>query len=1473
MRKIFLLLYLLLSISSLEAQLKADFTPDKAGGCSPFSVSFTNATTGASASATYEWNLGNGNTSVFKNAGAVYHEEKTYTVTLTVKDGGQTSTQTKTITVYKKPAVAFTFTPNSGCLPLTANFTSSSQAGDGNITTYHWDFGDGSTQQSTGPAISHVYNFSQKASVSLTAVNSYGCSNTLTKNDAITIHPALQASFSADKTTLCDLPGNVVFTNTSSGNGTLSYEWDFGDGSKSTDKNPTHSFTKKGVYTVKLIVKSSEGCTSQEVKSQYINAANFDSDIQVPALICENANAVFTNNTSVPASQTRWIVDGVETYYWYNTLSHTFTKAGQHKLEVINTFNGCEKKVSREIEVKPSPKVNGFIAEVKDPCGAPAKVEFKDTTTGTTSWQWNFNYYYNNSSIHATTKNASYTYQADNLYYITLTAKNAEGCSGTAMQSVSISKPQVGIYLDDNSRHEDCGQLKVKVSARSTGEIQTYSWDFGDGTKSTDANPTHTYTKAGSYIIKLTYKTDNGCTGTVQYHSYVHVREKPKANFSVQSEVCGNTPVQFTNTTTGYVTNYLWDFGDNNGTNYWENHPKHQYQQEGEYTVKLIAINWICNDTIVKQNVIKVKPPFPKIEKAVNTCDGTRGLVNFTDGTKQANTWRWDFGDGTTSEYNTAQSVVGHTYTKTGSYKVVLTTTNAGCTVKDSTIVHVLLKQNPVFSIGTKEVCLDQSFTYQVKGLEGNPHPVSIYNNDYEFVKWEYSDGTAFTGSVYNGYGSWNPNTSGEGYSNAIKDDNLRVIIRSPGFYCQDTSNYVPLKINGVIPAFDVLTDNACFKQPVAFRDKSTTTSDNSIASWEWNFGDGTTEKYTQGGQVTHKYNDPGYYYASLKVTDKNGCSSTTPYYYGYVRTAGPKAAFTTSSGNSIQLNTPVTFYNNTNTYNAYNVSYQWDLGNGVTSSQYSPSYTYTEAGQYEVMLIARDQQTGCTDTAKQTITVKVFNTAFTFTTAFIGNYGTCPPVRANFTNTSTNYIGLLWDFGDGFTLENQHSPSHVYEKAGKYIVTLTVHGYNGLVGVYEDSVFIEGPTATIEADKLEGCKGTEVKLHAPTHTDTESYVWDFGDGFIHTSVDSLATHTYITPGLYTPSLILEDSKGCSSVISLPDKVTIHPDPDLVILPATPVVCKTTGVQLTASGAVQYEWTPAEGLGVTNAASTYAYPAETTTYTLNGTDEHGCSNSITTTVIVPGPVEIDAKPVDDICIGNSANLEVNGADSYQWIDVTDGLNNLGIANPVASPLQTTLYTVVGFDQYKCYSDTTQVEVIVRPAPAVNAGSDKEVIFGTSHVLNISTSNDVVRWNWTPAEFLSCTNCPSPITTPYKPMEYVVEVFNGYNCSAKDSIIIKTGCAEKSIYIPTAFTPNADGLNDRFTIHGTGISNVRSLRIFNRWGELIFERKNFYPNDQHSAWDGTYRQMSVPSDTYVYIAELECNAGEVFLRKGTVTVIR
>src|SRR5690606_1880661 len=135
---------------------------------------------------------------------------------------------------------------------------------------------------------------------------------------------------------------------------------------------------------------------------------------------------------------------------------------------------------------------------------------------------------------------------------------------------------------------------------------------------------------------------------------------------------------------------------------------------------------------------------------------------------------------------------IAHTYTRTGNFKVVLTTTNGACTVKDSIYVPVLLKQKPVFSLSKSEPCLDQSFNFQVTGLEDNPHPSGVYANEYQSVKWEYSDGTAFDGDFYN-YLHSTPNTSGNVSSYQVKDDQVRVIIQSPGFYCQDTSNYVPL--------------------------------------------------------------------------------------------------------------------------------------------------------------------------------------------------------------------------------------------------------------------------------------------------------------------------------------------------------------------------------------------------------------------------------------------------------------------------------------------------------------------------------------------------------------------------------------------------------------------------------------------------------------------------------------------------------
>ncbi len=197
--QLILLLILIFNATCLSAQLNADFTPDKSGGCSPLTVSFKNATTGASASAIYKWDLGNNNTSALSSPGATYREEKNYSITLTVTDGAKTSTKTKQITVYKKPVVDFSASKTKGCSPLPVDFTDKSAAGDGSIKNYFWDFGDGNAERTESKQYSHTYNFATKASVSLTVTNSFGCFNTLQKSSLVEVLPGIKPSFTADK--------------------------------------------------------------------------------------------------------------------------------------------------------------------------------------------------------------------------------------------------------------------------------------------------------------------------------------------------------------------------------------------------------------------------------------------------------------------------------------------------------------------------------------------------------------------------------------------------------------------------------------------------------------------------------------------------------------------------------------------------------------------------------------------------------------------------------------------------------------------------------------------------------------------------------------------------------------------------------------------------------------------------------------------------------------------------------------------------------------------------------------------------------------------------------------------------------------------------------------------------------------------------------------------------------------------------
>ena len=1622
----------------------ADFTADKTGGCSPLDIRFTNKSSGFSAGATYSWDFGNGNSSTLTSPGTTYKDEKVYTVKLSVTDGGKTYTKTMNVTVYKKPQVSFSADVSKGCLPLPVTFTSTSTAGDGTISNYFWDFGDGSTEANGQQTQQHTFNSAQTVTASLTVTNNYGCFNTFTNKAIVQVLPAVKANFSAPQTVLCRVTDAATFVNTSTGSGTLSYAWDFGDGKTSKDKNPSHVYNSKGAYTVKLTVTSSDGCTAQTTQNAFINVANFNIDFDAPSLICQNNNVTFVDKSTPITNTPLWLIDGIAYGYQSSQFSTIFNDGKSHKIQLVNNFGGCLDTATKTITAKPSPKLDGFIIDMQGACGAPSTVKFKDTTATAVKWAWDFDDSYGGFNPTAFDQSTTFTYTSDRTYYPTLQVTNADGCTATVSKVLAVYKTNA--VISSSSGSIGCLSMTSVFTATSDIEIKEYKWSFSDGGTSTSSKPTHTFGKPGNYTVTLNYTNANGCKGSALY--YVSVYEKPSFDFTASpgTTICGNTPVVFSVTGTNLTGTYYWNFGDYNYYSYTINNT-HQYYYDSVYTVSLVIQNQGCTDTVTKKNYITVLPPFPKISSALNTCDGTRGTVTFTEASQKAKGWSWDFGDGSAAQsYNTVKSEIKHTYTKTGTYQVKLTATNGSCSVNDSMTVYVLLKQKPLLTAASTQVCENDELQLTISKMEVNPYFTYYNYYQYGIFKKLYGDGSEFTGYTYSSDYDWSSvyHFSLKGLDASKKD--LQIVTQSYYFNCYDTTNIVPLTIKGPIAGFTIDKNDICFKSPAEFKDTSKGTNNVPIQKWEWNYGDGVIEALTKGGLTTHRYDNPGSYPVTLTVTDKDGCTASAQN-YSYINLKGPKAAFNMSA-NPVLPNTTVYFYNNSNLNGTdyYNDKFTWLYGDGTSSNNsfYETVYhTYPQTGIDTVTLIASSSDNTCVDTAIQYLRVKNINLAYSYTTTYINPSSGCPPVLASFVNNSINTNHISWDFGDGGTADNLNYASHTYKLPGVYKVTLYGYFDDGSIDSTFDYITIKGPYATLKADKLFSCGAKAITLSAEANN-TSSFTWDFGDGTLLDVKDTFAVHRYLTPGVYTPSLIVKDGSGCSFPFFLDDKIVIdtlhitinkqpaivcdsanvffsedmisvaknqlqqtmqyhwnfgtgnlkdtsaldapsfvynnvgtypvslkvvspygcvdetkidvlvkptargkitgpsqicedaygtftatsditasnliwewhfqnnatssqqnpslqqftnpgndsvtliinndgcydttyhsiivHAKPVINITPQQPHVCVGDSIQLQAHDGEVYKWKNNNYIDNPDINNPIVFPLISTVYSVDVTNNFGCINSDSVMVLVTQRFKTIADSPVHLCKGSSVELKASGADKYVWIDGTD-LSNTQIANPVTATATPRYYTVVGYDNYGCFSDTAKTEVKIDPLPTVNAGPDITTFAGSEVQLNTTNSSDVIAWKWEPSTYLNCSNCASPKSTPRSDITYVVEVSTDHHCTAKDSINIHIICKASLVQIPSSFTPNGDLLNDYFKINGQGIKLIKHFIIFGRWGEKVFEKNNVNANDLGAAWNGTYQNRPLQAGTFVYMAEVICDTGEAFSFKGTVTLIR
>jgi len=456
-----------------------------------------------------------------------------------------------------------------------------------------------------------------------------------------------------------------------------SWFWDFGDGTNATEQNVSHTYTSAGNYTVNLTVSNADGSDS-EVKTDYIVVGE-----PLPGAPVANFTATPTSGTvPLTVNFTDQSTGTVSSYAWdFNydgnvdsteqSPSYTYGTAGTYtvNLTVIGPGGSDFEVKTGYIKVTGSSPGKPVAAFSASPASgkAPLTVAFTDTSTGTpTKWKWSFG-----DGTSSTQQNPVHKYSKAGKYTVSLTVTNAKG-SNTVTETDYIKVTANPVANFTSSVTLGKAPLSVVFTDTSTGTPATWKWTFGDGTSSTVQNPTHKYSKAGTYTVNLTVKNAAG-SNTVTKTDYIKVTEKPAANFT-SSVTSGKAPlsVVFTDTSTGTPATWKWTFGD--GTSSTQQNPVHKYSKAGTYTVILTVKNAIGSNTATKTDYIKVTAK-PVAEFSATPTSGKMPLtVAFTDtSTGLPTKWKWNFGDGTSSTIQNPK----HKYSKAGSYTVTLTATNA----------------------------------------------------------------------------------------------------------------------------------------------------------------------------------------------------------------------------------------------------------------------------------------------------------------------------------------------------------------------------------------------------------------------------------------------------------------------------------------------------------------------------------------------------------------------------------------------------------------------------------------------------------------------------------------------------------------------------------------------------------------------------------------------------------------------------
>lgn len=796
------------------------------------------------------------------------------------------------------------------------------------------------------------------------------------------------------------------------------WEWHFGDGLTDTVQNPKHIYKDTGHYLVKLYTYkyTYDGCSNFDSAFLKVRVTGRPVARFVSQNRCELGEVQYVDSSIAPPDELinlrMWKFHTGSTVYLKNPKKYYDTSGMYPVRYIVRTEYFCYDTIMDSIYISPLPDV-GFTA---DRACQFDSIDFVNTSTvregKIASYSWAFGD--GDSSIK---KDPSHFYQDSGQYIVTLSATTDSACSWSYNDTV-YKYPVVDLAFDFNDTCQDIRIDFVNKTNPSGANITAMGWINSAGDTSDNYNYNYTFDTDGNYLVRLWVEIDSFCKDHLE--KSVEIYPLVKTGFK-HSDLCVNKTVEFINTSTissGGINIQSWLLGD--GKTYYNDTNAITYSSPG---VKNISLKTVSDKGCLSK--LDTQLTLKEIEitslKFSDVCAGSVQTILpvYTLNYDTIDTWEWDVNSTLVS--TTDNLTTG--FSPAGKYEIKLTVnTTGGCTA--ALIDSIVIFENPVAQFTVGPVCDRSDFTIDNTSFISPPYTITNYY-------WLYNNALASTSQLP-----------------VIKSD-INVLTGIGLVVKSDKGCYDTLVRNTAVyplPQVDFYYIDSCLGQTTTLKDKSVVPG-GSISSSDWKFHDGTN---ANGLQVSKVYGGSMAFLLKHLVTTNRGCVDSIQ----KAVTIHPLPVVDISADEYYGCK-PFTpdFKNNSDIFTGSIVRYDWNVGDGSKISIDDPTHTYLNPGVYKVKVTATTDK-GCVDSGSLPMDITVYDLPFA-QFEFLPEKPSILESTLTFKDLSSSDVtSWLWQFGDGFTSNDQH-PEHLYEDTGQFVIILTVTNDNGCSNSTSQSFFL----------------------------------------------------------------------------------------------------------------------------------------------------------------------------------------------------------------------------------------------------------------------------------------------------------------------------------------------------------------------------------------------------------------------------------